>query len=150
MSGFNFNFGNKETLKIIRSLNVNKVYGCNDSSIRLLKTCDSAVVKPLSIIFRNCLKTGTFPNICKKSNIFPVFKKGDKLIAQNYHPVSLLPLFGKTFERISSTQSLSFLMKTSFSLQINLVFVLLILVSINSYQLFTRSIQTLIKIQLLM
>ena len=126
MSGFNFNFGNKEILKVIRSLSVNNAYGSNDFSIRLLKTCDSAVVKP-------------FPNIWKKSSIFPVYSKGNKLIAQNYRPVSLQPIFGKTFERIKLTQSLSFLMKTSFLLQISLVVVLLIHVSINSYQLFIFS-----------
>ena len=71
-------FKNRDILKIIRSLNYNKAHGCNDISIRLLKMCDSSIVKPLSIIFKSCLQTGTFPNNWKKSNVVPVHKKGDK------------------------------------------------------------------------
>ena len=63
---------------MIRALHVNKAYGCDDISIRLIKICDQSVVKPLSIIYQNCLNTGTFPDIWKKSNIVPVHKKGDK------------------------------------------------------------------------
>ena len=62
-------------LKIIHSLNYNKAHGYNDISIRLLKICDSSTVKPLSIIFKNCLQTGTFPNNWKKSDVVPIHKK---------------------------------------------------------------------------
>ena len=69
-------------------------------SIRLLKICDSSIVKPLPIIFKDCLQSGSFPNNWKKSNVVPVDKKGDKQLLQNYRPVSLLPMCGKIFERI--------------------------------------------------
>ena len=69
-------------------------------SIRLLKICDSSIVKPLPIIFKHCLQSGSFPNNWKKSNVVPVDKKGDKQLLQNYRPVSLLPMCGKIFERI--------------------------------------------------
>ena len=82
---------------IIHSLNINKAHGYNDLSIRLLKICGSSIVKPLSIIFKNCLQSTSFPNNWKKSNVVPIHKKGDK---QNYRPVSLLPICGKIFERI--------------------------------------------------
>ena len=36
----------------------------------------------------------------KKSNIAPVHRKGDKQIVNIYRPVSLLPIFGKVFEKI--------------------------------------------------
>ena len=35
-------------------------------------------MKLLSIIFKNCLQTGTFYNNWKKSNVVPLHKKGDK------------------------------------------------------------------------
>ena len=66
----------------------------------MVKICDSALVKPLSIIFNNSLKTGTFPYIWKKSNVITFHKKNEQLI-NNYQPVSLLPpIFGKVFEKI--------------------------------------------------
>ena len=36
----------------------------------------------------------------KKSNIFPIHKKGEKQIINNYRPVSLPPICGKIFERL--------------------------------------------------
>ena len=61
--------------KIIRALNINKAHGRDDISIRMIKIGDSALLKPLSIIFSNSFKTGTFPCIWKKSNVMPVQKK---------------------------------------------------------------------------
>ena len=66
----------------------------------MLKICDTAIVEPLSIIFNNCINQSKFPNIWKISNIFPIHKKGDKQIINNYRPVSLLPTCEKIFERI--------------------------------------------------
>ena len=82
-------FKDQDILKIIRSLNYNKANGYDDMSIRLLKICDSSIVKPLSIIFKNFLQTGIFPNNWKKSNVVPIHKKCDKQLLQNYRLVSL-------------------------------------------------------------
>ena len=89
-----------QDIKIIRALNINKSHGHDDISIRMIKICDLALAKPLSIIFNNCIKTGIFPCTWKKSNVIPVHKEKDKQLINNYRPVSLLPIFGKMFERI--------------------------------------------------
>ena len=44
------NFEKEDILKLIRSLNVNKANGRDNISIRMLKICDSVLVKPLSYI----------------------------------------------------------------------------------------------------
>ena len=56
-------------------------------------------VKPLYCIFRFSADSSFFPSQWKKGNVVPVFKKGDKSIAKNYRPVSLLPVFGKLFAK---------------------------------------------------
>ena len=48
-------FNDQDILNVIHSLNINKAHGFDNLSIRLLKICDSSIVKPLSIIFKNCL-----------------------------------------------------------------------------------------------
>ena len=68
-------FEDNDIIKIIRSLNICKAHGHDDTSIRMLKLRDLAVVKPLSIIFRNCVNQSTFPDTWKKSNIWPIRKK---------------------------------------------------------------------------
>ena len=70
-------------------------------------------MKPLSIIFKNCLQSGTFPNNWKKSNVVPILKKGEKQLLQNYRPVSLLPICGKIFEKIIFNPMLEFLEENS-------------------------------------
>ena len=96
-------FEDQDILKIIRSLNYNKAHGYDDTSMRLLKICDSSIVRPLSITFKNCLQTGTFPNNWKKSNVVAIHTKGDKQL------VSLLPVCSNIFERIVFNPMLEFL-----------------------------------------
>ena len=36
----------------------------------------------------------------KKANVVPVHNKEDKMSVKNYRPISLLPIFGKVFERV--------------------------------------------------
>ena len=66
----------------------------------MLKLSCSSIIKPLLIIFRYCLKFGTFPDDWKKGSIVPVHKKDDKQIVDNYRPVSLLPIGFKIFEKL--------------------------------------------------
>ena len=93
-----FQFNDQDILKIKIALHVNEAHGWDHISIRMIKICDQLIVKPLSIIYQNCLNTGTFPDIWKKSNIVPVHKKGEKQVVNNYRPVSLLPVCGKILE----------------------------------------------------
>ena len=66
----------------------------------MLKICGPTIVKPLTILFRNYISQGIFPDNWEKPNICPIHKKGDKQIVNNYRPVSLLPICGKIFERL--------------------------------------------------
>ena len=59
-------------------ININKVRGHDDVSIRMLKLRDESIVRPLSIIFSNCKLKKTFPNLWEKANVVPTHKKGEK------------------------------------------------------------------------
>ena len=39
-----------------------KLHVFNDILIRIIKLCDDSLVKPLSIIFQNCINSGVFPD----------------------------------------------------------------------------------------
>ena len=79
-------------LKLIQSLNSIKAHGHDDISIRMLKLCGPSVIKPLSLLFNNCLRDGVFPNNSRKQNIC-FKKKGNKQLVSNYCPVSLSDFF---------------------------------------------------------
>ena len=68
-------FEDKDIIKVIRPLDINITHERDDISIKMLKICDLAIIKPFSIIFRNCVNHSTFPGLWKKSNIYPFHKK---------------------------------------------------------------------------
>ena len=93
-------FFKDDIAKMIQNLDPNKAHGHDQMSITMLKLCSISICKPLEIIFNRCLETVTFLNDWKKGNVVPIFKKGDKQILKNYRPISLLPVFGKIFEKL--------------------------------------------------
>ena len=105
------NFNEEEMLKIVRALNIHKAHGHDDISIRMIKICDKSLLKPLIILFENSTKSSCYPDIWKRSNIIPVHKKNDKQLVNNYRPISLLPIFGKIFEKIIFNKIYNFLLE---------------------------------------
>ena len=95
-----FRVTNKDILSIIKSLDSSKSHGFDNISIKMIKICSESVTIPLKIIFEESLKKGIFPEIWKKANVVPIHKKEDKTLIKNYRPISLLPIFGKIFERV--------------------------------------------------
>ena len=90
----------EKVLRLMRSLDTGKAHGCDDISIAMIKICDDSIVDPLCLIFEKCLETGIYPSAWKKANIIPVHKKQSRQSKKNYRPISLLPIFGKLFEKI--------------------------------------------------
>ena len=93
-------FNKDEVLKILRALNVHKAHVHDDISIRMIKICDKSLLKPLILLFENSTKSSCFPDIWKGSNTIPAHEKNDQQLVNNYRPISLLPIFGKIFEKI--------------------------------------------------
>ena len=49
----------------------------NDIPVSLHKVSVCVYYEKLTDFFNNCIRSGTFPKILKKSEVTPVFKKGD-------------------------------------------------------------------------
>ena len=73
------------------------------------RICDYAVIKPLSIIYKTCIKNVIYSDTRKKCNIVPVQKKGDKQMVNNYRPHPLLRILGKIFEKILFNSNFEYL-----------------------------------------
>ena len=95
-----FHATKNDILLILKSLDSTKAHGCDNLLVRMIKICDDSITIPPKIIFDKSLKNGVFPEIWKRANIVPVHKKEDKSLVKNYRPISLLPIFGKIFERV--------------------------------------------------
>ena len=74
----------------------------------MVQICDKAICKPLHLIFSSCIESGIFPTEWKMANVVPIHKRDDKQNVKNYRPVSLLPIFGKIFERLIYNEMYSF------------------------------------------
>ena len=63
-----------DILDILESLDTNKAHGHDDVSNRMLKVSQKSILKPLKLIFENCLRTRLFPDQWKKANVVPIQK----------------------------------------------------------------------------
>ena len=52
------------------------------------------------MIFESCIQQGSFPETWKRANVVPIHKKNSKNLKENYRLISLLPIFGKIFEKL--------------------------------------------------
>ena len=92
-----FECNSEEILKIINELESGKA---SDISLTVLKKCATHISSHLSGFINTFIKSGTFPDILKVGKISPIFKKGDAQLFDNYRPISVIPIFGKIFEKV--------------------------------------------------
>ena len=98
------NISSDEITSLIRSLDKGKAGGSDQISSHMILLCDDSITVPLKLIFDQILATGIYPDSWKLANVTPIYKKGDKQNVKNYRPISLLPIFGKLFEKILVNQ----------------------------------------------
>ena len=96
----NINITSNEVLNLLKSIDVTKSSGPDDIPGSILVKCATELSTPLTILLNTSLRTGVFPTYFKYANITPVLKSGDRSLAKNYRPISLLNLFSKVFEVI--------------------------------------------------
>ena len=89
----------KMVKKVIMNLDLSKASGPDCIPVVILKNCEPKLSYILPKLFNKCLKESCFPDYWKVSLVVPVFKNvGERSIAKNYCPVSLLSVVGKVFE----------------------------------------------------
>ena len=102
---FEFTEIHKETvLRHLTTLNVKKATGADGISAKLLRMAAPGIATSLTKLFNYSLKTGQIPREWKAAHVTPVHTKGVNELAENYRPVSVLPVVTKVFEAIVHTQ----------------------------------------------
>ena len=89
---------------ILENIDESKAPGFDNIPGILLKDGAEILSKPISDILNLSILLSKFPKKCKIAKIKPVYKKGSKIEATNYRPISLLPLISKVFERVILNQ----------------------------------------------
>lgn len=87
-----------EVISVINSLK-SKKGNINELSVSLLKTNKEHLAVPLANLFNHSIRRGKFPHCLIHATVIPIHKKGPKNYFKNYHPISLLSVYFKIFEK---------------------------------------------------
>ena len=99
----------KEVEDIIHLLSPAKVSGPYSIPVKLIKLLDNHISPPLIVLINDSFITGIFPSKLKISKVTPLHKKGSNLDPDNYHPISLLSVFSKIYEKIMCARIYKFM-----------------------------------------
>ena len=100
-----------EIENIISSLKNTAPQNIDEIPVRLLKTIKSLISPYLSTLINESVQSGIVPPELKTAKIIPLHKNGDKLLLNNYRPISLLPAMSKIFEKVMHHRISTFLEK---------------------------------------
>ena len=88
----------------LKSIDIKKATGCDNIPGKILRIAHSELSIPLASMINNCMMSCTFPDIMKKAEVSPIYKKSDNLDKGNYRPVSILTTLSKLYESIMNDQ----------------------------------------------
>ena len=93
----------------VKTLSTKKAITFKNITAKHLKETFDICSPTLNDIWCNAIIEGIFPNQLKLADITPTFKKGDATCAENYRPVSVLPVVSKIYEKIMQRQIISYI-----------------------------------------
>jgi hypothetical protein len=100
------NAGN--VLKKLREIKVNSSSGPDGVQAAVLNKCATSLAPSLSILFNSSLQQGSLPKGWKTAAVAPIPKGGNKSDLENYRPISMTSLVGKTLEKLVRDRVQSF------------------------------------------
>lgn len=71
-----------------------------EGTTKALKCIKSLILSQLTECVNKCIEPETFPDTLEIAKVTLVLKAGNKSDANNYRPISVLPLISKIFEKV--------------------------------------------------
>ncbi len=93
-----FSFSNNpvtqsEIIDAFKLLKPKKSQDLNNVSMFLVSKAFYQILKPIHHVIKTSFMTGVVPSQLKIAKIIPIFKSGDRILMDNYRPISLLNNF---------------------------------------------------------
>ena len=89
-----------EILDILKKLKPKNSSGHDNVSTKLLKSLDTSISLPLSILANASMQTGIVPNTLKIAKVVPIYKSKKHDEFANYRPIALLSSLSKVLEKL--------------------------------------------------
>ena len=94
-----------EVTRKLWSINIHTAAGPDELPAALLKRFKDAISPCITRVMNASICMNTFPTSWKLANVAPIWKnKGSRTDAANYRPISVLPVLGRVFEKLSARQ----------------------------------------------
>ena len=90
--------------EVILDMPTNKAPGFGKVPIPVVKDCLEHILPTLTDQINHSLSSSVFPLAWKKGEVVPHPKEGDREVANNNRPITLLPVLSKEAERIAMRQ----------------------------------------------
>ena len=98
----------EEITREIKLLNPRKSPGPDNIPVKIIQLCPDIFADNLEIIFNKAIEDGIYPDNMKIARVVALFKKGERHLADNYRPISLLSCINKIFEKLVCRQLLTY------------------------------------------
>ena len=85
--------------------------GWDDIHAKIVKSTYNLYLDTLTHVFNSSITKGIFPRELKVAKVIARFKSQNSMMFDNYHPVSILPVFSKILEKLMYNRILSFINK---------------------------------------
>ena len=79
-----------EVYSELKRLKLGKASGPDGLSNELLKIASRSLAPSMTMLFNKILRSSTYPDLWKRANVSPIYKKGNRQEKNNYRPVSLI------------------------------------------------------------
>ena len=99
----------KVVSKILHSLKVNKAAGLDKIPARLVRDAEAELAPSITYLINKSITDANVPALWKVARVTPLYKAEDKLLVENYRPISVLPVLSKVLERVMHTQMSAYL-----------------------------------------
>ena len=107
----------KMVKNVIMNLSLSHASGPDCIPVVVLKNCEPEFSYILAKLFNKSLKESCFPDCWKVSSVVPVIKNvEERSTAKNYHPLSLLSVVSKVFEKLVNNRIVDHLENVDFFL----------------------------------
>ena len=89
-----------EVLQLLKSLNIKKSTDIFGISPKMIKIAAEVLKNHIATLPNYSINQSIFPNNLKIALIHPIHKDKSNLMCSNYHPISILPILSKIFEKL--------------------------------------------------